>query len=311
MADHYHDPITKPPLQNDPDNPSGKPSDHLIVLWRPLSCFVKMKPREYRTVFFRPIPESGLSSFNAWLNLHSWEYLCSIKDINMKTRYFHDLILHKVDEIFPMKSLRVSKDDQPWITQDIKSLDRQRKREFFKNYKSSKWHKLNEKYISSIKKAKVLYAKNIVGDLKTSNPAKWYSKVKRMTDIHTDKESEHFIEGFVNLDTQAQADAFVDFYACTRNQFESVKEEDFSEIITCDVRQNVAGLLTTPDQIESIILGMNKKSACIPGDIPFKIVHFFASHFAKPLCNIFNSIFIEGKYPDIWKVDCGVYNTSK
>ena len=40
LSKFYNEPVTKPPLANDVNNPHGKPSDHLIVLWSPLCCFI-------------------------------------------------------------------------------------------------------------------------------------------------------------------------------------------------------------------------------------------------------------------------------
>ena len=48
---------------------------------------------------------------------------------------------------------------------------------------------------------------------------------------------------------------------------------------------------------------MIKKAACIPGDIPFKIISYFSNEISKPLCNIINSIFIDSTYPEIWKTE--------
>ena len=87
LSSHYNDPITKPPLANDPDNPRGKPSDHLIVFWSPISCVIDEKPREYRTISFRPIPDSGLSLFNNWIKCQTWEYLYGLTDIDEKTEF--------------------------------------------------------------------------------------------------------------------------------------------------------------------------------------------------------------------------------
>ena len=172
-----------------------------------------------------------------------------------------------------------------------------------KNHKSQKWVNLNEKYLCQIKKAKVSYSKKIVGDLKTSNPSQWYSKIKRMSNMNRDGDDQFYIEELSELSAQAQADTLAGFYASTRNQFEPVKDDDFSYILQSEVRQNVADILTTPEQVENIILSMNKKAACINGDIPLKIISFFGSHIYKPLCHIFNSIFISGKYPEIWKTE--------
>ena len=183
LSKFYNEPITKPPLQNDPDNLNGKPSDHLIVLWAPISCTIEDKARQYKTVTFRPIPDSGLSSFSKWLISYSWDKLYRLKTVDEKAELFHSILYEQVEHHFPEKSSKVSLDDKPWVTNDIKILDRRRKREFFKNFKSPKWQMLNEKYMKLVKKVKSSYAKNIVGDLKSSNHSQWYSKVKQMANV--------------------------------------------------------------------------------------------------------------------------------
>ena len=42
----------------------------------------------------------------------------------------------KLDEFLPLKILKVSSDDRPWVTQEVKDLDRRVKREFYKIQKS-------------------------------------------------------------------------------------------------------------------------------------------------------------------------------
>ena len=43
----YESPITKPPIGNDSEK--GKPSDHLIVIWRPLTRYLSGPPKRYRS----------------------------------------------------------------------------------------------------------------------------------------------------------------------------------------------------------------------------------------------------------------------
>jgi hypothetical protein len=56
-------------------------------------------------------------------------------------------------------------DDDPWVTQEIKDLDRKKKREFFKHHKSEKWQDLNERFEQKCETAKEHYYENIVKDL--------------------------------------------------------------------------------------------------------------------------------------------------
>ena len=157
--------------------------------------------------------------------------------------------------------------------------------------------------MSLIKRTKSTYSKKIVGDLKSSNKSQWYSKIKRMSNISRDGDNSYFIEELSELEPSQQADQMADYYASTRNQFQPVCEDEFSEVLNNEVRHNVADILTTPEIVEELICSMNKKSACVKGDVPFKIINYFSSQLSKPLCNIFNTIFIEGKYPEFWKIE--------
>ena len=175
--------------------------------------------------------------FKNWIQTQTWKYFYGLQDVDTKAEYFHKLLFSKVEEYFPKKIFRVAKDDKPWVTHDVKLLDRQRKREFLKNHKSIKWYNLNEKYLNLIKKCKCAYAEKIVGDLKSSNPSQWYSKVKRMSNLTRDFDEQYFIEELSELDAQKQADTFVEYYAKTRNQFEPVKEDDFSDVLHSEARK--------------------------------------------------------------------------
>ena len=121
--------------------------------------------------------------------------------------------------------------------------------------------------------------------------------------MNRDRDDQYFVEELSEFETVRQADQLVEYYASTRNQFQPVCADDFSDVLNNEARQNTADILTTPEKIEELILSMNKKSACIKGDIPFKIIHFFSGKISKPLCNIFNTIFIDGKYPEMWKME--------
>ena len=47
---------------------------------------------------------------------------------------------------FPLKTMRICDEDEPWVTKGIKRLDRLRKREFDKHKQSEKWSKLNQQF---------------------------------------------------------------------------------------------------------------------------------------------------------------------
>ena len=60
---------------------------------------------------------------------------------------FENLVQSKLNTIFPLKSVRLSPNyDKPFITSDLKKLDRKVKREYRKHYKSVKYSRLRADY---------------------------------------------------------------------------------------------------------------------------------------------------------------------
>ena len=173
----YESPITKPPIGNDSEK--GKPSDHLIVIWRPLTRYLSGPPKRYRSVTFRPLTQTGLSSFGSWLSVQTWNDVYKSESVDQKAETFQSMLISQFNKSFPEKVLRVREDDEPWYSEELKTLDRKKKREFMKHQKSDRWRKLNKEYKEKILEEKASYYKRMVKDLKYSNPRKWYSKVKR------------------------------------------------------------------------------------------------------------------------------------
>ena len=298
LSSLYRKPVTKPPINS--DNLRGKPSDHLIVLLQPLPDVSVTEPREYQKVEFRPVPESGLAIFREWLVKYDWSELYKSNNINFKAEYFQKILLDKFHEIFPIKIMKSSADDQPWFNCDLKKKDRARKREFFKNQKSEHWKKLNLEFLNAMKKAKISYRENMVDDIKNTHPSQWYSKVRRMSGLQKDQNCSVFVDELAELTDKDQAQKIADFFSSTRNLYRRVEFEDFPDFSNQNC-QNFAENLVTPKNIEDVIKNLNQKSSCIFDDLPMKIINCLSTELSKPLCNIINSIFELGSYPQIWK----------
>ena len=66
LARYYQEPSCLKPLDPDP-NKNGAPSDHRIVIARPINTIDNKPVRNIRKVLVRPIPQSGLALFRDWL----------------------------------------------------------------------------------------------------------------------------------------------------------------------------------------------------------------------------------------------------
>ena len=74
-----------PPLDNDVEG-NGKPSDHLIVEMRPIGELDNPKPK-YKTITFRPLPDSGLLQMKQWLQTETWQELYQKETADKKAKH--------------------------------------------------------------------------------------------------------------------------------------------------------------------------------------------------------------------------------
>jgi len=119
MASFYADPVTKPPINPDLGK-KGAPSDHLTVLMRPLTSEFDIKPRIYKSITVRPLTDSGLNQFRAWIETENWAKVYTTPGAEKKAEIFQDMLSTQFEKCFTAKTIKVSEDDQPWVTTRLK-----------------------------------------------------------------------------------------------------------------------------------------------------------------------------------------------
>ena len=94
---------------------------------------------------------------------------------------FEKIVNGKMDEILPQKVVKLNPNfDKPYITAELKRLDRQIKREYKKRCKSEKYLRLKLCYNEKLKKATKDYLEKNVRSLKEDDPGKAYRSLKKM-----------------------------------------------------------------------------------------------------------------------------------
>ena len=297
LSKYYDAPFTLPALENDADQ-SGKSSDHLIVLMRPLTNLNEKSETKYKTIRFRPFPDSGTRKFGQWLQPQSWQEVYLESCPTKKAAIFENALMTKIEELFPVKSLRLDKNDKPWVDAKLLQIDRKRKREYTKNKKSQKWESLNKLFLERENRLKTSYNTNIVEDLKTSNIGQWYSKLKRMSGLANHHEERIDVEEIADIPSNEQVEAIGDNFAKISNSYEPLKDEDINVPSFSNSKPHP---LFQPIIVHEKIQKMRKKSSNVPGDIPWKLIREFSVEIAEPLCNILNSATLEGVWPQLWK----------
>ena len=71
---------------------------------------------------------------------------------NNQVNKMQSVLENKIDEYFPTKTVKLSNKDKLWIDAELKKLDRQKKRIYYKQGKSKKYLELKKLFDSKYKK---------------------------------------------------------------------------------------------------------------------------------------------------------------
>ena len=111
----YQEPVCLEPLDADEDK-VGTKSDHRIVISRPINTFNNKCSRQTREVRSRPFPQSGILKMQEWFIDQSWDDIYNATSTHDKAQLFQNLLVNKMEEIFPIKVRKINSDDQPWMS---------------------------------------------------------------------------------------------------------------------------------------------------------------------------------------------------
>ena len=270
-----------------------------MVEMRPISTLNNRSARSKRKVKIRPLPESGLTKFGNWIKEQNWQNVYDATTAHEKAYIFQAELLNKLNDFLPEKLTTFSSDDQVWMTPELKQLDRRRKREFRKHRKSPKWVHLNSKFEAKSEIAKRNYYKNMIEDLKTSNPGQWYSKLKRMSSHDQHKGETVNVEELSGLDDQKQADAIADRFESVANQYDPLQDFD----VLLPPIQEGSDLQIEVLDVYNALLRIKTTTSTVENDIPAKVIKMFAMEIAPPLAHIINTSISRGEFADLWKLE--------
>ena len=220
-------------------------------------------------VIFRPIPQSGIIKIGQWITSQSFSEIYNAETAHDKASILQNMIITALDTYLPKKTIKVTSDDKPWITSEVKQIDRQRKCEYYKKKKSQKWLELDKKFKLKSKKAKHSYYTNIVKDLKKSQPRQWYSKLKRMSSINSEKSERIIVQSMQSLSDHTQAEEIADQFAKISNTYEPLTNDKIPKHI---YETNEKFDPIEPYTGYNLIKSMKVNASTVEGDIPMKLV---------------------------------------
>ena len=149
--------------------------------------------RTFKTIKYRPLPESSVRRFGEWIVGESWGEMNKNMSPSKQAEVFEQICQNKLDMFCPEKTVRVSSQDKKWINKELKILHRQKSREWVKRGKSQKYLALAKKFDEKYKLEAEKYLKKNMDELMESQPGRAYKILNRMGAQPGDcVDSEHF-----------------------------------------------------------------------------------------------------------------------
>ena len=255
---------------------------------------------------FRPLPESNVRKFGESIMDEDWSTLEFDGPITEQILKFEDLLATKLNKFCPEKSFKLGNKDKPFITRELKVLDRRKNREYAKRGKSAKYLELREDFKKKYKIEAEKYVSKTLNELKRSNPGGVFSLLKRLGagpgehDNHgftlPEHESKHF-------SANQSAEAIADHFALISQEYTPLDEE----MLPTDVKEKLKSDETPPMlseyEVWRQIVSSKKPKSGVPIDLPRKIIQEFSPELATPLQKIINCIFQSGEWPPHWKLE--------
>ena len=292
----YQAPVCLPPLDPDPDS-NGSPSDHLIVIMRPINTINNKPARSVREVKVRPLTNSGMAKLRKWMEKENWDSIISTQDVDVKAEMLQSMILSKLNEFCPEKLRKISSDDKPWFTQQLKKLDRRRRRCYRSKRCSQKYRDLQKQYEEKVATAKVHFKRNMIDDVMNARDGQWYSKLKRISNYDQAKTEQVQVEEISHINDQEQAEAIADSFSSISNEYNPVNKEDIS--IPDFEKSSIPNI--KPYQVRTYLSKIKTNKSTPPGDIPAKVIKEFALFLCVPVADIINNGVSAGQWPRLYK----------
>ena len=133
------------------------------------------------------------------------------------------LLISKLDEYCPLQTFKLSSQDKPYMTFQLKKLHRIKQRVYLKRGKTEKYDKLAAEFKQKLDAAAEKFLKNKMDSLKETQPGKAYKILKDMgaqpgdcTDSHTFTLPNHQVE---NLSVKQCAERIANHFASISQEY--------------------------------------------------------------------------------------------
>ena len=160
------------------------------------------------------------------MEVQDWSEILLEDSVDKKAELLIGQMRNALDQYLPEKVIRIASDDEPRFTDELKKLDRKKRRKYSRNRKSAKYKRLSCIYQERVSKAKIKYKQNMIDDVKSAKSGEWFSKLKRISRYDEGQSEVIQVEEISHLTDQEQAEMIADKLSAISNSYKGVEMTD-------------------------------------------------------------------------------------
>ena len=311
LASYYAKPeIINPVKCGDPRN--GVPSDHLVPIVYPLTLATLEEDRQYTVKTSRPLPESGVREFGLQLIEEDWATVREEDSPEVKEAAFQEVLTKSLDKSCPTKTVKLRIQDKAYMTKELKSLHRQRTREYKIRGKSGKYLNLTKCFHKKLKAAQAQFMKKSVDNILLAKRGQAYKMLKRLGAQPGDnpEDGSFILPEYERLGLSAAESA--DRLA---QSFADISQE-YPPLVIANLPDHIQALLKEGETqnipyvsrqlVEELLDQSDSSNGGVQGDLPTKLIKEFCHEISAPVAQIFRAITRSGKWPKRWRTEQGL-----
>lgn len=280
---------TWPPLETR----EGVQSDHLCLVFS--GQYVKERNFTWVTKTARKHTEQALYQYGLRLRDANWDNIlpAHLSSDELVER-FQAWTTALTDELFPMMSMRVRSNEDPWVTNGVRRLARKKNRVYKREGKSRLWHQLQARMDHLIEQSKSEYVDNIE---KSGSTKQYFAAVKALGTAAKNNEWK-LTDLFPGKDDQQAGEEAAAYFTRITDLFPPLQDVDS---MPEERRAPV-----TETCVAKKLKDAKKPNSTVAGDLLPRVVRAHHAWLVRPVTRIFNAIFESGRWPLTWKTETTV-----
>ena len=253
-----------------PENQDAKPSDHRMVIYKPLDQFNSFVPRDKKTITYRPWTDNGFITMQNELNESNWELILNSPDVNTKLLSFHEHVYDIYQASFPSKTRLITSENQPYFTDFLSKLKRKTSREYHKHRMSQKYLQLKARFKFELKKARKSFYIKKVKNLKSSDSRSWWRQLNKLTS-KSNQEDVPQVDEIKHLKDEEQVEIIAKHFAKISQEYPPLQKDEinFPPFEDKDIP------VITEAEVHNVLQNMNPHKGGRKEDIPSRILKHF------------------------------------